>query len=362
MKAKCVSKISVLCISLMVILMFAFIPGLEAQILNVAVEHEVSIPHPYEFFEISILANSYFEIVFDILESGGRNVQIKLAAGQIYEDVMVDGNTMVYFLGDDSYDPFRINYELLGTDWLDDVQVPPFTGLFFLSIFKDVEAWETYNWNPGGEITKITILSEDQVRIAYIHFMNAEGELHPDSQNFGSYFDLTDAGWVNLTPVTGAPIISTDDGTLYLRSYETALPDKDMDGFTDLYDCDDLDPASYPGAPEICDGKDNNCDGIIPANESDADGDGFMVCEGDCNDKDRTVYPGATGTHAGKDNNCNGILETSEKKAISVTPSLKPYQFQYGQSSIQQSYMKNLNRRLQQRNLNNYLKRLYRFR
>lgn len=28
-------------------------------------------------------------------------------------------------------------------------------------------------------------------------------------------------------------------------------------------DCDDTDPAIYTGAPEICDGEDNNCNGFI---------------------------------------------------------------------------------------------------
>jgi hypothetical protein len=27
------------------------------------------------------------------------------------------------------------------------------------------------------------------------------------------------------------------------------------------WDCDDTDANSYPGAPEICNGKDNNCNG-----------------------------------------------------------------------------------------------------
>ena len=29
-------------------------------------------------------------------------------------------------------------------------------------------------------------------------------------------------------------------------------------------DCDDSDPASYPGADEVCDNVDNDCDGFIP--------------------------------------------------------------------------------------------------
>ena len=49
-------------------------------------------------------------------------------------------------------------------------------------------------------------------------------------------------------------------------------------------DCDDLDPNNFPGNAEVCDGQDNNCDGLVdeddPAVEganwyADTDGDGF---------------------------------------------------------------------------------------
>ena len=40
--------------------------------------------------------------------------------------------------------------------------------------------------------------------------------------------------------------------------------DGDADGFTvDGGDCDDADPAVYPGAEELCDEVDNNCDGAV---------------------------------------------------------------------------------------------------
>lgn len=39
--------------------------------------------------------------------------------------------------------------------------------------------------------------------------------------------------------------------------------DSDGDGFCSNVDCLDNDPSSYPGAPELCDGKDNNCNGPI---------------------------------------------------------------------------------------------------
>jgi hypothetical protein len=39
--------------------------------------------------------------------------------------------------------------------------------------------------------------------------------------------------------------------------------DADGDGFGSACECDDADSLTYPGAPPVADGKDNNCDGII---------------------------------------------------------------------------------------------------
>ena len=60
------------------------------------------------------------------------------------------------------------------------------------------------------------------------------------------------------------PDDSMSDDSMSDDSNDTEPPvDEDGDGYKSDADCDDTDDSAYPGATEICDGVDNNCDGAV---------------------------------------------------------------------------------------------------
>jgi plastocyanin len=87
--------------------------------------------------------------------------------------------------------------------------------------------------------------------------------------------------------------------------------DTDGDGVPDVDDCDPYDASVYPGAPELADGLDNDCDGVVDEGTDtvDDDGDGYSEDEGDCDDENLNVNPGETEIANGVDDNCDGTID-----------------------------------------------------
>ncbi len=99
-------------------------------------------------------------------------------------------------------------------------------------------------------------------------------------------------------------------------------------GATGLYssktnnDCNDNCPTCAPGKPEVCDGSDNNCNGQVDEG-CNPDGDGYCtalmttvgtppVCSkggGDCNESSASINPGATELCNNVDDNCNSVID-----------------------------------------------------
>ncbi|MCG9911653.1 MAG: hypothetical protein MH137_10175 [Flavobacteriales bacterium] len=118
------------------------------------------------------------------------------------------------------------------------------------------------------------------------------------------------------------------------NAFQFFYADRDGDGFGDPFgayygpstltgyvsnntDCNDQEASAFPGATEICDGIDNNCNGQIDEGLTlttyylDADGDnfgnlsisistcaappsGYVINGGDCDDSNPTIFPGVS--------------------------------------------------------------------
>ena len=173
-----------------------------------------------------------------------------------------------------------------------------------------------------------------------VWYIDTDGDLQGDATNT----------FTGCTPPTGYVLNDDDcdDANANITAPTTYYVDVDNDGFGDDTagtlsctqpvntvliggDCNDNDTTIYPGAAEICDGFDNNCNGtsdeglIFNTYYLDSDNDqfgagiglvscqaipipGYVLVDGDCDDMNPNVYPGATDISANDiDENCDGV-------------------------------------------------------
>lgn len=199
----------------------------------------------------------------------------------------------------------------------------------------------------------------------YIYYRDSDGDGYGDLNNSvtrtsrpsGYVSDKKDFNDNNANAYPGAPEIAdgidnNGDGNID-EVFSIYYEDSDGDGYgnpnsstqdtsqpagyvIDNADCDDNNAEINPGATEIYDSIDNNCDGNTDEGAvtyySDSDGDGYgdpgnsvqdashpagyVTNNTDCNDNNSDIYPGAPELADNKDNDCDN--ETDESLTMLV--------------------------------------------
>ncbi len=176
---------------------------------------------------------------------------------------------------------------------------------------------------------------------------DAEAAIHPASTESCDGIDndcdgLTDDDDPSVSGATTWYLDYDADG--YGSTRLTAEACEQPSGYVaDATDCDDGDASAYPGATEICDGADNDCDGTTDEDDAsdagtwyaDSDGDGYgdplttaTACDTpsgytadatDCDDTNSAINPAATEVCNGIDDDCDGMTDDDDPGITGTT-------------------------------------------
>ncbi len=196
--------------------------------------------------------------------------------------------------------------------------------------------WEMayYGNTDGSGHSEVRVSTNSFIVVAPTDPNDVDNDGDGLSENQGDCNDMDAGIFPGASEICGDGIDQDCNGVDLACPPQPTCTDADQDGFSAMtpeldcgpIDCNDEDPAINPGAAERCnDSVDNNCDGLIDGQDSnacpapptctDADMDGFYA-EADCNtvqdcdDADAMIFPGAPELCGDRiDNDCDGLVD-----------------------------------------------------
>ena len=224
---------------------------------------------------------------------------------KIFPDGVNDGDILVWNSSTNSWEITTLDNNLSNaTSEVETIEATNIT-------FNTAQAGGVVSTDGGSTITEKGIVwSENPDPTVDLETKTNEGG---GASNFGSIL----TGLNESTDYFYRAYATNSSGSSYGNTYvfqtdSASGYDQDGDNFTpDQGDCDDLNPSVFPGAIDIFDEIDNDCDGEVDEN-ADQDGDGYTPEEGDCNDLDSSINPDAEDNDFnpdGIDNDCDGIID-----------------------------------------------------
>ncbi len=171
-----------------------------------------------------------------------------------------------------------------------------------------------------------------------------DAQIHPDAFELCDEIDNNCNGTIDEDAFDATPWFVDGDGDNFGTDGDFIYACTQPSGYSyDRTDCNDRDISAYPGATEVCDNVDNDCDGQIDEGtaadaatwyrDGDSDGygsslasvnacsqpTGYVSNSSDCNDGVATINPGVSETCNGIDDDCDTLIDDDDTSTTGGT-------------------------------------------